>query len=111
MIVRTRLRSTSSSFGHSTVIFAFTALEAYSNECIPDPFTWTTRRRKGGVEEEVTYDREGVERYVVLAEKLDAILPGVFTVKSVKGRAPWENFQKLRALRDRLIHLKMSTRR
>ena len=89
------------------VIFAFSALEAYANECIPDPFTWTTtRKRKGCEEEAVTHDREGVERYVGLAEKVDGILPKVFATESIKGRAPWEKFLKLRTIRDRLIHLK-----
>ena len=88
-------------------IFAFTALEAYANECIPDPFTWTTKKsRKGAPDEEVTYDREGTERFVSLPEKLDAILPNVFSVASIKGRVQWERFQNLKRLRDRLIHVK-----
>lgn len=89
------------------VIFAFSALEAYANECIPDPFTWTTTKtRTGGVEEDVTYDREGAERHVALSEKLHAMLPKVLGTASIKGGVHWQNFAKLKSLRDRLIHLK-----
>ncbi|MBN4059217.1 hypothetical protein JYT22_01035 [Endomicrobium sp. AH-315-J14] len=85
------------------IVFAFTALEAYANESIPDPFVWNTKNRSGV---EVEYDREQTERYVSLDEKLGHILPKLLTKESIKSGVLWHRFKMLKKLRDRLIHPK-----
>ena len=90
------------------VVFAFTALESFANEAIPDGHTYTTTKGKKG--QKVTYDRDGIERHVSLSEKLAQVLPAALGVKSPKGLHIWQDYTTLRKVRDRIIHLKMADR-
>src|SRR5207247_2481208 len=47
-----------------------------------------------------------IERNVSTEEKLATILPELAKLKSPKGTKLWENFVKLKELRDATIHLK-----
>lgn len=86
----------------SHVVFAFTALEAFANESIPENYTFQTERRG----EPVILNKKEIERSVSLDEKLDIILPDAFGVASPKGKKPWGHYRELKTMRDRIIHLK-----
>lgn len=86
------------------ITYAFTALEAFANECIPDSYQHTFVYEKSG--EVKTYGREEIERYVNLDEKLHTHLPRILDTTSPKGTKVWEPYRKLKQLRDRIIHLK-----
>jgi hypothetical protein len=90
------------------VVFAFTALESFANEVIPEGYTYTTTRGQKG--QKITYNRDGIERNVSLSEKLAQILPSALGVKPPKGLHIWRDYTNLRKVRDRIIHLKMSDR-
>ncbi len=88
----------------SQIIFSYSAIEAFANIKIPKDFIYrTTRSDKKFIEE---YDKNQAERYVSIDVKLDKILPQVFNVKTPNGTKLWENYQHLKKLRDRIIHLK-----
>lgn len=88
----------------SHVVFSFTALESFANEVIPSGYSYTTIDKKTG--QSVTYDRNEIERYVSLEEKLSTLLPNALGIKSPKGVHTWRDFKKLKKVRDRVIHLK-----
>lgn len=88
------------------IIFSYSALEAFANIKIPDDFIYRSKRSDKKFIEE--YDKDQAERYVSLDAKLDKILPQVFKVKTPSGTKLWDNYQYLKKLRDRLIHLKSS---
>ena len=90
----------------SQIIFSYSAIEAFANIKIPSDFIYRTKRSDKKFIEE--YDKEQAERYVSLDGKLDKILPQVFNVKTPCGTKLWENYQHIKKLRDRLIHLKSS---
>lgn len=90
------------------VVFAFTALESFANEVIPNEYTYTTIR--GKKRQKVTYNRDGIERHISLSEKLAQVLPAALSVKSPKGLHVWRDYKKLKEVRDRIIHLKMADR-
>jgi hypothetical protein len=85
------------------VVFAFSALEAFANECIPSGFSYTTLTSK---KESVTFSKEEIERNVSLDEKLKRVLPQAHNLKSPAGTKRWQLFKELKKVRDRLIHLK-----
>jgi hypothetical protein len=91
------------------VTFAFTALEAFANEQIPDGYSHTFSHEKTA--ETKTYGKEEVERYINLDEKLHLHLPTILQVPSPKGTKGWEPYRKLKRLRDRIIHLKAVDRK
>jgi hypothetical protein len=90
----------------SQTIFSFSAIEAFANISIPKDYIYRVKRSDKKFIEE--YDKDQTERYVSLDNKLDKILPNVFNVKTPSGTKIWDNFQNIKKLRDRLIHLKSS---
>jgi len=88
----------------TSVLFAFSSLEAFANEEIPEDLIHEAQRRQSGIH--VAYQKHSVERYVSLDEKLSIILPKAKGKPSPKGLNVWTEFVILRRLRDRLVHLK-----
>ena len=66
-----------------SVILAYTGLEAFANEVIPDKYEYHAHRRSEIILEVMT--KPGIERWMSLDEKLASILPDVLKVKSPKG--------------------------
>ncbi|MFA5838203.1 MAG: hypothetical protein WC837_14755 [Bellilinea sp.] len=88
----------------TAVIFAYSSVEAFANEEIPEDLLHEAQRRQSGIL--VAYQKNSVERYVSLDEKLSTILPKAKGKPSPKGLNVWTEFVTLRRLRDRLVHLK-----
>mgnify|MGYP000140313203 CR=1 FL=1 len=91
-----------------SVLCAHTALEAFSNEIIPDDYIYNGIDRH---KEPQKMDKLAIERNLSLEIKLDKILPEVLNTKTPKGRMCWESFSKLNKLRNRIIHMKTIDRR
>ncbi len=95
----------------ASVVFSHSALEAFANEVISRAYAGTYRYEpvmKNGVS--VSYDFNSIERKVSLEEKLATVIPEIFAVPSPKGKRPWNRFQKLKKLRDRIVHCKARDR-
>jgi len=95
----------------AAVVFAHSALEAFSNEVISQAYAGTYRYEpvlKQGVS--ISYDFESIERKLSLEEKLTKVIPEIYQVQSPKGKRPWNRFQHLKKLRDRIVHCKARDR-
>jgi hypothetical protein len=90
----------------ASVVFACTALESFVNEEIPDGYTFAISEKNCTR----LYNKEQIERYLNLDTKLGDVLPGALGVPSPKGGRLWSAFDKLRDLRDRIIHMKSKDR-
>lgn len=88
----------------ASIIFAYTALEVFANQTIPDKYVYEKFREDDRCKE--TYTKEQAERWVSLDEKLSDLLPNVLSLKTPKGKRTWDKYKKLKKLRDRLIHPK-----
>ena len=91
----------------ASVVFAYTAIEAFVNEAIPDDFLYEASTENGLV---VAHSKDWVERHLSLDEKLATVLPNAMSRPSPKGRSIWEKYVALRRLRDRIIHMKSRDR-
>ena len=89
-----------------SLIFAYTAVEAFSNVAIPDKFTFDKLNNKKVKE---TWTKENIERWLSTTEKLGDIVPTILEVPSPKGQPFWDNFKKLEKIRDEIIHQKTIT--
>jgi hypothetical protein len=95
----------------ASIIFAYTALEAFANEKIPDGFVYEVEEtRDSGIIAVRQFDKEIIEREFSLSDKLASILPSVKKTPSPKGTNDWEGFVHLRRLRDRIVHMKSKDR-
>jgi len=90
----------------ASVVFSCTALEAFVNEEIPDTYVHVVSERNNTRH----YSKEQIERHLNLDTKLGDVLPGALSVPSPKGSRLWAAYDKLRDLRDRVIHMKTKDR-
>ena len=89
------------------IVFAFTALESFANENIPDDFIFRKQRDDKKCIEE--YTKEQTE-HLSLDLKLHEVLPLIFSVSSPKGDNIWNKYIFIKKLRDRIIHMKSKDR-
>jgi len=90
----------------ASIVFAYTSLESFVNEELPDEYIHIV------VDKRYTqhYNKEQIERHLNLDIKLGDVLPSVLKVKTPKGTKIWDDFKKLKDIRDRIIHMKTSDR-
>jgi hypothetical protein len=88
----------------ASIVFAYTGLEVFANEIIPEGYAFELERKDKKCTE--TYDRIQIERHLSLAIKLDQIVSKILGVNSPKGTRIWKKFRELEKLRNRIIHMK-----
>jgi len=89
----------------TSVISAFTAIESFCNESLPEKHEYWHAKRSDIILEK--YDKKQIERYFSMANKLNDILPKIYGVEPPKGKSPvWVSYKKLKECRDGLIHAK-----
>lgn len=86
----------------ASVIFSVTALESFCNLQIPNDMVY---KKKNNRFTEV-YNKEQIERWVSLEDKLTIILPKAYNVKINKSSKAWHNLKNLLKFRNRIIHIK-----
>lgn len=89
------------------IVFAYTALESFANESIPDDFIFRKQRDDKRCTEE--YTKEQTE-HLSLDIKLHEVLPLIFHTRSPKGGTIWNKYLFIKKLRDRIIHMKTKDR-
>jgi hypothetical protein len=91
----------------ASVVFAYTAVEAFTNEEIPEDFVYEDQTDSGLL---IPRQKEWIERHLSLDEKLAVVLPKAKGKPTPKGLSIWEEYVHLRRLRDRIIHMKSRDR-
>ena len=94
-----------------SAVFAFTELESFANEVISNAyyqgFQYEQTQPSGIV---AVRSYEDLLRHVSTDEKLASVLPAHLKLLSPKGGVHWRNFQRLKKIRNRIIHLKGADR-
>lgn len=90
----------------ASVVFAYTALESFANEEIPDDFTYSVDKTKSTE----VYNKAQIERFLSMEVKLGEILPAVCGVPSPKGVKIWQDYVALESLRHSIVHMKEADR-
>ena len=91
-----------------SIVFAFTAIESFANEYIPNNYVYDREKSDGSKE---SLDKSQIERRLPLNEKLLNILPDIFNVQFSKQKKIWHEYKKLENRRDRIIHMKNTDRK
>jgi hypothetical protein len=90
----------------SSIIMIYSAIEALCNVAIPEGYTLTKKNNKGITE---IWDKAAIEKWTPTEDKIGKILPEILQIESPKFLPFWENFTKLKVIRDQIIHLKQSS--
>lgn len=91
------------------IVLAFSAIEAFANESIPADFVYARHKRSKVLLEAA--NKETIERYSTIDEKLTSVLPEVLGCTSPKGMRCWQDYKQLKDARDRIIHMKTEDRK
>lgn len=84
------------------IVMSYTTIECMANKCIPSRFEYVIE--KPGKKE--VFDKEGIERYFSLKDKLKKILPEALGVESPVKETWWQNLIDLENSRNEIIHTK-----
>lgn len=88
-----------------SVISAYTAIEAFCNDSIPEDHEIWQPKKDGEVL--LKSDKQSIERNFSTNKKLTEVLPAIFNVHTPQGKNPvWSSYIKLKKMRDSLIHVK-----
>jgi hypothetical protein len=88
----------------TSLIFAYTALEAFANICIPDSFEYLIE--KDGIK--TIYSKHAIEQKFSLREKLKVIIKSILNTSDPSIEKWWNTFILLEDLRNEIIHTKQS---
>jgi len=92
----------------TSIVFGYTTLEAFANLSIPIDYEYLVTIKNKGIKE--VYDKDAIERWINLGEKLSKILPSIYETKKIEKEKFWSYFIKLEKLRNEIIHQKSITR-
>jgi len=88
----------------TSITFAYTALETFANLSIPEDYIYEVKVKTKGTNE--LYDKEAIERWITLRDKLLYVLPDVYGYKKPDKDKSWSYFIKLEKYRHDIIHQK-----
>jgi len=88
----------------TSIVFGYTALEAFINLSIPDDYIYTAEKSNKGIIE--SYDKKAIERWLPLKTKLDSVLTEVYQTKKVQNEKWWTLLLDLENYRNDIIHQK-----
>lgn len=86
-----------------SVLFTYTAVEAFANVAIPENFTYERINSKQIRE---VLSKTAIERWCTTSEKVGDVLPLVFGVDSPKDQDYWTDFKSLEDVRNAIVHPK-----
>lgn len=88
----------------TSIVFGYTALEAFANLSIPDSHIYQANMNSKGISE--VFDKLAIERYTSLKIKMKDILPKVYKAGDVTSQIWWGHFANLEQYRNDIIHQK-----
>ncbi len=88
----------------TSITFAYTALETFANLSIPEDYIYQVKVKTKGTKE--LYDKEAIERWITLRDKLLYVLPDVYGCNKPDKEKSWSYFIKLEKYRHDIIHQK-----
>lgn len=87
----------------SSIVFGYTALEAFVNLSIPEGYEYKFVNTKGITE---VYNKESIERWLPLRTKIVEILVSIYNTKPIKSMNIWNKYCSFEDHRNEIIHQK-----
>jgi hypothetical protein len=88
----------------TSIVFGYTALEAFVNLSIPDNYEYAAEKNSKGISE--IYDKKAIERWLTLRTKVKSILTEIYNTKKIDSQKWWGHFLNLESYRNEIIHQK-----
>lgn len=91
-----------------SIVFGYTAIEAFINLSIPDDYKYEVKIKNKGISE--VYDKTAIERWISLDDKVVHVLTSIYKTAKVESQSFWSNFKTLEKFRHDIIHQKSISR-
>lgn len=88
----------------TSIVFGYTALEAFANISIPDEYIYISKPNSKGIREQL--DKQAIERWLRLQDKLAIVLPDIYQSNKLTAQKYWSHFLLLEEHRNNIIHQK-----
>lgn len=88
----------------TSIVFSYTALEAFANLSIPEDYEYESEVNNKGILE--IYNKKAIERWLPLKTKIANILPVIYETKNIEKQNFWPHFIDLEKCRHDIIHQK-----
>jgi hypothetical protein len=92
----------------TSIVFSYTALEAFVNLSIPEDYKYNQLISNKGITE--VYDKSAIERWIPLKTKLSEILVDIYQTENLSKKPIWSSLVKLEEYRHDIIHQKSINR-
>ena len=96
-----------------SIVFAYSAVEAFVNNLIPKDFKYKANYKRGGKSAILICDKEYIEKNYSIEEKINEIIPFIYSYdidlfkkNKSEEKVCWEKFKKIIEYRHRIIHPK-----
>lgn len=86
----------------TSIIFAVSAIETFSNMSIPDEYVYKLK----SPQKTELYNKQQIERNITLKDKISKILVEVYSSKILAEQTFWNDLTKLIKIRDNIVHQK-----
>lgn len=90
----------------TSIVFTYTAIEAFVNLSIPDNYEFSEIKKESGVSYEKKYIGSSIERLMPLKSKIKLILPDIYGTRPIENEPFFKKFDHLEELRNKIIHQK-----
>lgn len=88
-----------------TMIFGYTACEAFINLSIPDDYEYSNIDHKGVKN---VFGKQAIERWLTCNVKMGEILVDIYGTPDIKKTILWNEFKRFQDIRNEIIHQKSS---
>lgn len=85
------------------IIFAYIAVEAFTNAAIPEDFQ---QERFNDRKVKEIWSKENIERWLSTSQKVSEVLPIILKTSDIKKEDFWQQFKALEKLRNDIVHQK-----
>ncbi len=86
----------------SSIIFSYTAFEAFLNLSIPEDYEYIKKSNKNTE----IFNHSQIERYISTREKFKKIIPEIYKINNISNQSFYSKIIEIENLRDKLIHFK-----
>jgi hypothetical protein len=82
-----------------SIVFAFMALESFINDSIPEDYIYINAKKK-------SCDKKYIEEKFSMNDKIKIVMRDVYNIQWDISPEIWARYERIKKLRDRVVHLK-----
>lgn len=91
----------------ASIIFTYTALEAFSNVAISQTYEYEVTNSKGIKE---VWNKDNIKRWMSTSQKLKKVVPAILSAEPPTKLNYWTDFEQFEDIRNNIVHQKTTNK-